>query len=793
MKKYLVLLIIVLCADAAIGQNINTIAGTGTFGFSGDGSPATAAQFQYIWYSALGAGGSIFISDNSNHRIRKIDGAGNISTFAGDGLPGFSGDGGQATAAHFYGAAGITVDAAGNVYFADKTNHRIRKVNTAGVISTIAGTGAPGFGGDGGAAISAVLNAPYGLLCDATGSIYVGDVGNNRVRRINAAGVITTVAGIGAVGYTGDGGPATAARLSSPACIAKDFQGNIYIADVNNNCIRKVDVSGIITTVAGNGTAGYSGDGGPAIAAMLNQPLAVAVDGIGNLFISDQFNNRIRMVDRNGIITTMAGTGIPGYGGDGGPALSAQFYNPFGIINDTTGNLYICDWGNFRLRKIDYNNHMPSFVSGLADSFTICENDGLTAINSLMPVTDPDTAQTLTWTVISGPMHGAAFTPFSTSSTGGAIVPSGLFYTPATGYSGRDTFRVMVDDGYAIDTLIIYVRIKPLPSMGPIVGPDYVCIGSPVNYTDTAAGGVWSMSNPNATITTTGIVHGLQMGLDTITYTHTIAGCVTSATKSFEVFPVSDTIVGITEMCQGMASILTGIPSGGTWSSVSGVVSVTNGYVLGLVPGIDTITYTVTNPCGTFSHQQEVIVTPLVAPFIDITAAPGPFILPGQSDTLYANITTGAGPGYDYQWQLNGTDIPGATNSYYISDTLRRHDSVTCIVTNGPCRISSFGWIYIDYVNIVPMTELYRGQLYVSPNPSNGIFTAEGTLEADNNTAILEIADVLGRVVYRDVIQVVNGNFKKQIDIGDRLKSGMYLLRVCSSGGQKAIRFSLRN
>ena len=222
MKKYLVLLIIVLCADAAIGQNINTIAGTGTFGFSGDGSPATAAQFQYIWYSALGAGGSIFISDNSNHRIRKIDGAGNISTFAGDGLPGFSGDGGQATDAMISNPSGVAVDAAGNIYIADNGNARIRKVSALGIITTIAGNGTPGYTGDGGAATSASITPPDGVAVDPTGNVYISS--HWSVRRINTAGIISRFAGNGAFGYSGDGGPATNASVGESSDIETDRQ-----------------------------------------------------------------------------------------------------------------------------------------------------------------------------------------------------------------------------------------------------------------------------------------------------------------------------------------------------------------------------------------------------------------------------------------------------------------------------------------------------------------------------------------------------------------------------------------
>jgi uncharacterized protein (TIGR03437 family) len=270
-----------------------------------------------------------------------------IYTLAGNGTQGFSGDNGPATGAELFQPLGVALDSAGNVYVADSSNNRIRKVSN-GVITTVAGNGTPGFSGDGGPATSTGVYGPSGVALDSAGSLYIADAGNNRIRKVSN-GVITTVAGTGGWGGDGgDGGPATSAQLFVPAGVALDSAGSLYIADAGNNRIRKVS-NGVITTVAGNGTLGYSGDGGPATNAQLYGPEGVAVDSAGNIYIADMDNNRIRKVS-NGVITTMAGNGTQGFSGDNGPAISAELYRPEGIAVDATGNLCIADTWNNRIR-----------------------------------------------------------------------------------------------------------------------------------------------------------------------------------------------------------------------------------------------------------------------------------------------------------------------------------------------------------------------------------------------------------------------------------------------------------
>ena len=398
--------------DAASGT-ISTIAGTGERGYSGDGGPATEAQLSDLRGVAVDGDGNVYIADTDNHRIRKVDAAsGTINTIAGTGEEGYSGDGGLATQAQLHAPLDVAVDGQGNVYIADLWNHRIRKVNAAtGIISTIAGTGNQDYSGDGGPATQAELNGPHGVTLDATGNLYIGDYWNNRVRKVEAAtGTISTFAGLGwPPGYSGDGGPATEAQLTKVSGVAVDGEGNVYIVDTGNHRIRKVEVAtatigtlagttdvgeggpatssrlvqprsvavdgtghvyiadiwshsirrvdaftGTISTFAGTGVRGYSGNDGPANEAQLHEPEAVAVDGAGNVYIADSANQRIRRVDAaTGTISTIAGSGHWDYGGDGGPAIEAHLRHPRGAAVDGAGNVYISDTDNHRIRKVD--------------------------------------------------------------------------------------------------------------------------------------------------------------------------------------------------------------------------------------------------------------------------------------------------------------------------------------------------------------------------------------------------------------------------------------------------------
>ena len=351
-------------AQPSADWRIDTFAGSGERvygGFDGDGGPATNARLASPVSVATDGAGNLYIADRGNNRIRKVDSSGTISTIAGTGEYGFGGDGGPATEAGLDSPNGVATDGAGNLYIADTSNHRIRKVDSSGIISTIAGTGDSrsfGFDGDGGPATNARLSYPSGVAVDGAGNLYIAERSNHRIRKVDSSGTISTIAGLGMRrrGFSGDGRPAVKAQLDQPEDVAVDGAGNLYIADSLNRRVRKVDSLGTITTIAGTGHApayrGQPGDGGPATNAQLSFPTGVAVDGAGNLYIADSGNHRIRKVDSAGTISTIAGTGRDGFRGDGGPATEAWLTNPYDVAVDGAGNLYIADYANRRIRKL---------------------------------------------------------------------------------------------------------------------------------------------------------------------------------------------------------------------------------------------------------------------------------------------------------------------------------------------------------------------------------------------------------------------------------------------------------
>jgi sugar lactone lactonase YvrE len=347
---------------------ITTVAGTGEYGFSGDGSSPLNAQLGNPQAVAADADGNLLIADSGNCRIRRITGADPlITTVAGNGDCAFYGDGGAAAESALSLARGVAVDSAGNVLIADSDNYRVRRMDAnTGTISTVGGNGESALLGDNGPATQAVINYPLVITFDGNGNLYVGD-SDNRVRRIDASsGLIASVAGGGPTGDIGDGQPATAANVWAPSGLAFDRSGNLYIADTGHARVRKVDVeTGVITTVAGTGEEGFSGDGGPALQATLSMPRNLAIDADGNLFIADDGNLRIRKVNlATGVITTWAGNGIRGFSGDGGPASLASVSAAWNFVLDPTGNLYLADYDNARIRRVDRAGVITTWAGG---------------------------------------------------------------------------------------------------------------------------------------------------------------------------------------------------------------------------------------------------------------------------------------------------------------------------------------------------------------------------------------------------------------------------------------------
>jgi len=390
---YILLVSCYLLPPTCNAQIITTVAGTGTQGYSGDGGQATNAELFDAAKVIFDAAGNMYIIETGNDCLRKVNLSGIISTIAGNGTAGYSGDGGQATAAELYDPIGGCFDAAGNLYIAEYGNSRIRMINTNEIISTVAGDGAFGFSGDGGQATNAECNSPEGVAFDTHGNLYIADFYNNCIRMVNTAGIISTVAGTGTAGYSGDGGQATGATLYRPAEIAFDTNGNMYIADEYNNRIRKVNTAGIISTIVGTGIGGYNGDGIQATTAELYYPSGLCLDAAGNLYIADSENNRIRMVTIAGIISTIVGNGTAGYSGDGGNATAAELYDPCRVTLDATGNIYICDEKNNLIRKVNNIGQagIPQF--GIQNSeFRIYPNPTTTILNVVLRQAQDDNA-----------------------------------------------------------------------------------------------------------------------------------------------------------------------------------------------------------------------------------------------------------------------------------------------------------------------------------------------------------------------------------------------------------------
>jgi len=401
------ILLPLLAVVVASGQTINTFAGNGTAGYSGDNGPATQAEINRVVGLATDAAGNIYLADQDNNAVRKVDTHGVITTFAGTGAAGFSGDSGPATAAQLNGPLGLCVAPSGGIYVMDEGNGRVREVSASGTITTVAGNGSTVSSGDGGPATAAGFVIPIRCAVDSNGNLFIVDQGAFKIRKVDTNGIITTYAGTGAQGFSGDGGPATQAAMNNPTWATVDASGNLYVSDQFNHRIRMISAAtGTITTVAGNGTGAFAGDGGPATSASLYYPGGTAVDPAGTLFIVDGGNNRIRKVS-GGTITAVAGTGVAGYGGDGGAPGQAELDSPFPMTLDNAGNLYIGD-GVYPGDETDNRvREISGVAAALAPGITAVVN-GASFLPGIVPNswisiygTNLSTAADL-WTVVDG-------------------------------------------------------------------------------------------------------------------------------------------------------------------------------------------------------------------------------------------------------------------------------------------------------------------------------------------------------------------------------------------------------
>ncbi len=570
-------------SPVAHSQVINTIAGNGTAGYGGDGGAATAAKINLAGGIDMDASGNLYIADQINNRIRKVSPSGVITTIAGTGTAGYSGDGGAATAAKLYRPTDVKITASGVIYLTDYFNHCIRKITAAGIITTVAGNGSSGFSGDGGQATAARLYYPQSIVLDAAGNLIIADEANDRVRKVNSTtGIITTIAGGGSSGL-GDGGQATAASLHRPGGVIFNSSGELIISDVQNERIRKIDASGIINTIAGTGSGGFSGDGGPATAAQVNHPARLAFDASGNLIFADYLNNRIRKINTSSVITTIAGTGAATFGGDGGPATAAQLYYPDAVYVDATGALYLDDAFNNRIRKI---GGCTTSIAGIHGANVICPGDTLLLTDSTAGGT---------WT--------SSNTTVATVSGAGTVTGVG---------AGTTIISYTVTSSCGTIAATFTVVTNPAPFSGIITGPSSVCVGSGIMLVDTVTGGAWSATNSNASIVG-GWVMGITPGLDTVQFTasNSCGTAVTTQVISVDAAPYAGTI-GTPEggICPGDSALLVDGAPGGVWISRDNAIATVagTGRVTGVAGGIDTIMYIVTNSCGSDTAFTTVLI-----------------------------------------------------------------------------------------------------------------------------------------------------------------------------------------
>ena len=525
-----------------------TIAGTGTVGYTGDGSAAISATLAKPSAVAYDGSGNLYLADENNHVIREVSTNGTITTVAGTGIEGYSGDGAAATAAQLDTPTGIAVDKSGNLYIADSHNQRIRMVSS-GTITTIAGTGIKGYAGDGATATAASLALPSGVAVDSSGNLYIADTDNHRIRKITS-GTITTIAGDGEELYAGDGGAATAAALDSPTGVAVDTSGNVYIADRLNQRIREVS-GGTINTIAGSGAAsfsgGFAGDGASPIAATLAKPTGVSVDGSGNIYIADTNNQVVRQIGGGAIASIAGSPTIQGFGGDNGPATAAVLNSPKAVAIDAVGDLSIADTRNQRVRS----GALPSIAFANAAVGIDSPIQSVTLANTgSAPISVSSIAFAGAFTVVTGGTCPAApitlavgatctqdiaFLPVATGAVSGNVVFSGAGVVPQTillsGTGTQEATGVSLVSSVAnpFVTQSVTFTATVTPTAGTGVPP-----GTVTFYSNGISIGTGTLANGIATLTTSFTPGGIYAITAVYTATANFAGS-TSATLNQQV------------------------------------------------------------------------------------------------------------------------------------------------------------------------------------------------------------------------------------------------------------------
>jgi len=770
-----------------------TMAGNGTN--LGEGVPATLAQLNHPTGVAVDDSGNVIIAEYNNYRVREVFAkTGLIYTIAGSGNYGFSGDGGPATAAEMWQPTGVAVDHKGNIYISDYQNYCIRKVSH-GIITTFAGMGGVfGWTGDGGPATAAEIDSPTELCVDSAGNVYVTTDSYSVVRKIDAlTGIISTVAGTGVGGYSSDGGAATASALEDPRGIAVDDSGNVFINDTYTFRVRKVSVlTGLISTVAGTGTIGSSGDGGPATAATFNYPRGLSIDPSGNLYIADASNQEIRKVTKStGIVTTIAGNGTAGYSGDGGAAIFAELDMLYsGVALDKSGNVYIGDLWNSAVREV--TSPQPPIVNFSANDSTICVGStvNFTSIFGNNPTS-------WVWTFTGGnPVTDTARYPSviyntpgkfavklrATNGAGSDSITKTLFINvianPTVTFSGKDstcagtaititatgggaylwsnskttssitvnplstiTYSIAVTKLGCTKDSTFTLKVNQLPVVS-LSGVKTICAGDSTTITS-SGGGTYSWS----TGATTAVIGVKPTSTKTYSLAVSNGTCIKDTIFRVTVTPLPTiTFSGNDTVCFGTPVTITAT-GGGTylWSNGKTTSSIT------VNPTTDsTFSVAVKRTGCTKDSSFMVVVNPL--PVITIIG----------SNTMPDTLT--AFGGKSYTWSTGGTNdtiIVNSTGTYSVTGT----DSNGCVAMES-IPVVTTGMTQISHTS---------DELSVFPVPSSGIIR----IELNNNIEELKIMNVIGEMVFQsspkvhqlavDLTSQPNGVYFIQLKSGNKL------------------------
>ena len=772
-------------------QNITvTWAGIDAGGYNGDGMAGYLTEISNPSDICMDAAQNLYFVDQANFLVRKVSAkTGVVTTIAGGGS--FTDDGIPATDASLDSLSYMCIDAAGNIYIS--TVDQIRVINVfTGNINTIAGTGVAGFSGDGGAATAARLNSPKGLCIDASNNIYIVDQGNNRVRKIAAAtGIISTIAGTGISGYYGDGGPATAAKLSFSNAICVSSVGDVYFSDqgssasLSGNFIRKISAAtGIISNFTGIPGGGYaSGDGGPASAASVGWVYGLCFDGgCNNLYLCDVSCACRKINMSSGIINTVAGSDSEdGYNGDGFNSLLALFNWPHGLCVSAADDIYIADSYNNRFRRVIRLTNTPAFAYGKGQTIYPCPGTSLD-VSSMLPITNLTAGEIETWSVLIAPSHGSLVGfPYAAASNGTDSIktPAGLGYTAAASYTGADSFTVKVSNGTLSDIITIYAMVNPTGPLSIAASASgSLCTGQSVDYTGSIDAGIWTTSNTNASFDSSVSAGGSNtmlvnsVGLDTVYYI--FSGACASAVVTINAVPATGTLSGPASICLGATGIFSVSVTGGEWYTQSsnatvGSVGALTGDIVGSTVGTDSVIYLVTNAAGCYAY---------VSAFVNVAPLPDPGVISGTNTEYAGNTTTLTNTVTGGIWSSSNpaiSTVSGAGDVYGVAPGV---DSIIYSVTNA-CGTANtyFSFTVSDATTGINSTSVGADKLVVMPNPARDNFTVTFSSPVDEQVTIV-VTDITGAK-----LKTITGVTNQPIDASLHVAAGVYLLNAATVHG----------